>query len=143
MTGTPSRQQYVEGLIALWRTRGVDAVVATVGPEAVWHPHGAERRMTGPELLQWTREREADGVRRRVGQTTFEEFGPCVLVHTSVRDYDARGFTESTSTLLYEFEGDRLIEARSFCSPEGARLAARASMWRRQAPERVGTGRAR
>jgi len=102
---------------AIWEAferGGVEALEAVVGPDVEWIPL-------------------AEGDAARVSATVhgYEEHGPCVLAHGSLRTFRASGFVDVQPSWVYLFRAGRLIRAAGYPTREAAMSAI--SAYRREA----------
>ena len=117
MEGTPIEQ--VRALWAAYARGGVDAMHALVGDAPVeWIPLDAEEPT--PLDAFW-----GDWGRHRAEQVSitvhsFEEHGPCVLAHGSMRTFREGGFIDVQPSWVYFFRDGTLVRAAAYPTRESA-----------------------
>jgi len=115
--GKPIEQ--VRALWAAYSRGGVDAMHAEVGDLPVeWVPLGAEEPMA-PERFwgDWGR-RQTEHV--SVTVHAFEEHGPCVLAHGSMRTFREGGFADVQPSWVYFFRDGVLVRGAGYATREAA-----------------------
>ncbi len=117
MEGKPIEQ--VRAMWAAYARGGVDAMHAEVGDAPVeWLPLGAEEPV--PLESFW-----GDWGRRRTEHVSvtvhaFEEHGPCVLAHGSMRTFREGGFADVQPSWVYFFRDGVLVRGAGYTTREAA-----------------------
>ena len=104
---------------AAYARGGVEAMHAVVGDTPVeWIPLGAEEPVP-PERFwgEWGR-RQTEQV--SVTVHSFEEHGPCVLAHGSMRTFRDGGFADVQPSWVYFFRDGVLVRGAGFPTREAA-----------------------
>ena len=117
MEGEPLEQ--VKALWAAYARGGVEAMHDLVGDAPVeWVPLGAEEPLP-PERFwgEWGR-RQTEQV--SVTVHSFEEHGPCVLAHGSMRTFRDGGFADVQPSWVYFFRDGVLVRGAGFPTREAA-----------------------
>jgi hypothetical protein len=115
--GKPIEQ--VRALWAAYARGGVEAIQAEAGDAPVeWVPLGAREPV--PLERFW-----GDWGRRRTEQVSvtvhaFEEHGPCVLAHGSMRTFLEGGFADVQPSWTYFFRDGVLVRAEGYATREDA-----------------------
>jgi hypothetical protein len=109
----------VRALWAAYSRGGVDAMHAVVGDAPVeWVPLGAEEPVSSERFWgDWGRRRT-----EHVSVTVhaFEEHGPCVLAHGSMRTFEEGGFADVQPSWVYFFRDDVLVRGAGYPTREAA-----------------------
>jgi ketosteroid isomerase-like protein len=127
----------IECARTVWETferGGTEGLRALVADDVRWQPWGAGDRVLGgcDEVEAWYREQRVEGRASTRTVHGWEEHGPCVLVHGSLRVYRDGGFIDVQPAWVFFFSGERLVQAVSYDGREHA-LAAIAEHVRSQA----------
>ena len=104
---------------AAYARGGVEAMHAVVGDTLVeWVPLGADEPLSS-ELFwgEWGR-RQTEQV--SVTVHSFEEHGPCVLAHGSMRTFRAGGFADVQPSWVYFFRSGKLWRCVGYATREDA-----------------------
>ena len=104
---------------AAYARGGVEAMHAVVGDAAVeWVPLGADEPLSS-ELFwgEWGR-RQTEQV--SVTVHSFEEHGPCVLAHGSMRTFRENGFADVQPSWVYFFRDGTLVRGAGYATREAA-----------------------
>ncbi len=115
--GKPIEQ--VRAMWAAYARGGVEAMHALVGDTLVeWVPLGANEPLP-PERFwgEWGR-RQTEQV--SVTVHSFEEHGPCVLAHGSMRTFRAGGFADVQPSWVYFFRDGVLVRGAGYPTREAA-----------------------
>jgi len=109
----------VRALWAAYARGGVDAMHAEVGDALVeWIPLGAEEPVPAERFWgSWARG-QTDHV--SVTVHAFEEHGPCVLAHGSMRTFREGGFADVQPSWVYSFRDGVLVRAAGYATREAA-----------------------
>ena len=108
---------------AIWRAyerQGVEGLRELAGPDVEWIPYsGGGKVHAGPAgLLEWSEQAEI-----RASVHGYETYGPCVLVHGSLRVFREGGFLDIQPSWVFFFREDRLIRAVAYATREEALTA--------------------
>ena len=117
MEGEPLEQ--VKAMWAAYARGGVEAMHAVVGDTLVeWVTLGAEEPLP-PERFwgEWGR-RQTEQV--SVTVHSFEEHGPCVLAHGSMRTFRDGGFADVQPSWVYFFRDGVLVRGEGYATREAA-----------------------
>jgi len=115
--GTPIEQ--VKAMWAAYARGGVEAMHDVVGDTLVeWIPLGAEEPLA-PERFwgEWAH-RQTEQV--SVTVHSFEDHGPCVLAHGSMRTFRDGGFADVQPSWVYFFRDGVLVRGAGFPTREAA-----------------------
>ena len=125
MEGKPIEQ--VRALWAAYQRGGVDAMHELVGDAPVeWVPLGEEQPVPAERFWgDWGRRR---GEQVSITVHSYEEHGPCVVAHGSMRTFSEGGFSDVQPSWLYCFRENVLVLARALPTREAALAAI--SRWR-------------
>ena len=120
MEGKPIDQ--VRALWAAYARGGVEAMHAEVGDALVeWIPLGADGPVPAASFWgDWGR-RQTEHV--SVTVHAFEDHGPCVLAHGSMRTFREGGFADVQPSWVYFFRDGALVRGASYAT-RGAALDA-------------------
>jgi len=123
--GKPIEQ--VRALWAAYQRGGVDAMHELVGDAPVeWVPLGEEQPVPAERFWgDWGRRR---GEQVSITVHSYEEHGPCVVAHGSMRTFSEGGFSDVQPSWLYCFRENVLVLARALPTREAALAAI--SRWR-------------
>jgi ketosteroid isomerase-like protein len=127
--GKPIEQ--VRELWAAYARGGVAAMREAVGDTLVeWVPLDRDEPVPAEEFWgDWGR-RQADQVSITVH--SFEEHGPCVLAHGSMRTFSEGGFVDVQPSWVYFFRDGRLVRGAGYATREAALEAI--ERWRSEHP---------
>ena len=117
MEGEPLEQ--VKAMWAAYARGGVEAMHEVVGDAPVeWVPLGADAPLP-PDAFwgEWGR-RQTEQV--SVTVHSFEEHGPCVLAHGSMRTFRDGGFADVQPSWVYFFRDGVLVRGAGFPTREAA-----------------------
>ena len=117
MEGKPIDQ--VREMWTAYARGGVAAMHAVVGDAPVeWIPLGRTEPVPPSEFWgEWGR-RESEQV--QVTVHSFEEHGPCVLAHGSMRSFREGGFSDVQPSWVYFFRDGVFVRGASFPTRESA-----------------------
>jgi hypothetical protein len=120
-TSTPN--DYEARVRAIWRAyerEGVEGVRRLVGPDVEWVPYsGGGQVLEGADALgAWSEKAEI-----RASVHGYETYGPCVLVHGSLRVFRDAGFLDVQPSWVYFFRGERLVRAVAYATRQEALAA--------------------
>ena len=128
MEGKPIEQ--VRALWAAYARGGVDAMHEVVGDAPVeWVPLGQDAAVAPEQFWgDWGRLRN-----EQVSVTvhSFEEHGPCVIAHGSMRTFREGGFIDVQPSWVYFFRDGVLVRGAGYPTREAALAAI--SRWREEA----------
>jgi ketosteroid isomerase-like protein len=115
--GKPLEQ--VKALWAAYARGGVEAMHRVVGDANVeWIPLGADDPVAAERFWgDWGR-RQTEQV--SVTVHSFEEHGPCVLAHGSMRTFRAGGFADVQPSWVYFFREGRLVRGAGYPTRQAA-----------------------
>jgi hypothetical protein len=118
--GKPIEQ--VRAMWAAYARGGVEAMHALVGDTLVeWVPLGEDEPVPREQFWgEWGR-RQTEQV--SVTVHSFEEHGPCVLAHGSMRTFRESGFADVQPSWVYFFRDGELVRGASYATREAAREA--------------------
>jgi len=126
--GNPIEQ--VRALWAAYARGGVAAMHEVVGDAPVeWVPLGQDEAVLPEQFWgDWGRRQE-----EHVSVTvhSFEEHGPCVIAHGSMRTFSEGGFVDIQPSWVYFFRDGRLVRGAGYPTREAALEAI--SRWRSEA----------
>ena len=107
---------------AAYARGGVEAMHAVVGDTLVeWVPLDVDEAMPPEQFWgEWGR-RQTEQV--SVTVHSFEDHGPCVLAHGSMRTFRAGGFADVQPSWVYFFRDGELVRGASYATREAAREA--------------------
>jgi len=106
MEGKPIDQ--IRALWAAYARGGVDAMHAEVGDAPVeWIPLGADEPV--PAERFWASWARVQTEHVSVTVHAFEEHGPCVLAHGSMRTFREGGFADVQPSWVYSFRDGVLV----------------------------------
>jgi hypothetical protein len=115
--GTPIEQ--VRAIWAAYARGGVEAMHAAVGDAPVeWVPLGAEEPVPPEEFWGAWGRRQTEHV--SVTLHSFEEHGPCVLAHGSMRTFREGGFADVQPSWIYFFRDGVLVRGAGYPTREAA-----------------------
>jgi ketosteroid isomerase-like protein len=112
----------IDQVRAIWtayQRGGVDALREVVGDAPVeWVPLGEEEPLSPEQFWgEWGR-RRTEHV--SIAVHSFEEHGPCVVAHGSMRTFSEGGFSDVQPSWVYCFRDGVLVQARAYPTREAA-----------------------
>ena len=117
MDGTPIEQ--VRALWTAYARGGVDAMHALVGDTPIeWIPTGALEPV--PSERFWGDWGRRQGEQQSVTIHSFEEHGPHVIAHGSLRTFHEGGFVDVQPSWVYFFRDGVLVRAAGYPTREAA-----------------------
>ena len=115
---------------AAYQRGGVDAMHELVGDAPVeWVPLGAEEPVPPEQFWGAWGRRRTEQV--SIAVHSFEEHGPCVVAHGSMRTFSEGGFADVQPSWVYFFRDGRLVRGAGYATREEALQAA--GRWRPEA----------
>ena len=120
---TPAQHDYEAQVRAIWaayQRDGVQGMRELVGPAVEWVPYsGGGRVLAGSDALDAFDSK----AQIRASVHGYETYGPCVLVHGSLRVFREGGFLDVQPSWVYFFRDDRLVRAVAFATRQEALAA--------------------